>query len=234
MEITEMEELKLIESEEEIATWEEETRDRKGRKGTEEDKKKERIRFPQRVQVVSAVLDGKGRESIPILPGEVKMIGEKMQNGAMIVQKVISFEKREGEPMIEVKQFIEEKASARYTTIQKTVELETMLKTAGFSRRDRKKVSAAMETVIELTENQKETGAEVMKRFLAQEWGFAETLGKAEEKGRREVQQLRETTAHAIAEKDKLIEALKRDRAKMGKEISDLKIQYELMGTEMV
>jgi hypothetical protein len=80
MEITEVEELEFIESEEEVATWEEENRSRRGRQGTEEDRKKERIRFPQRVQVVSAVLDGKGRESIPILPGEVKMIGEKMQN----------------------------------------------------------------------------------------------------------------------------------------------------------
>ncbi len=109
-----------------------------------------------------------------------------------------------------------------------------MLRTAGFSRWDRKKMSAAMETAIEVTENQKEGGAEVMRRFLSQEWGFAETLEKAEEKGRREVQQLRDVSAHVIAEKDKLIETLKRDRAEMGKEISDLKIQYELMGAEMV
>jgi hypothetical protein len=152
----------------------------------------------------------------------------------MIVQKVISFEKREGEPMIEVKQFIEERVPAKYTTIRKTVELETMLKTAGFSRRDRKKVSAAIETIIEVTESQEKGGAEVMKRFLAQEWGFAETLKKTEEKGKREVQQLRDSTTHAITEKDKLIETLKRNRAEMGKEISDLKIQYDLMGTEMV
>jgi uncharacterized protein Smg (DUF494 family) len=234
MEITETEELELIESEEEITTWEEESRERKGKKGAEEDRKKERIRFPQRVQVVSAVLDGKGRESIPILPGEVKMIGEKMQNGAMIVQKVISFEKREGESMIEVKQYIEEKTAVKYATMRKTVELETMLKTAGFSRRDRKKISTAMETVIELTENREEAGAEAMKKFLSQEWGFAETLRRVEEKGRRELQQLREAMTHAAAEKDKLIETLKQDRAEMGKEISDLKIQYELMGTEMV
>ncbi len=141
------------------------------------------------------MFDGKGRESIPILPGEVKMIEEKMQNGAMVIQKVISFEKREGEPMIEVKQFIEERVPAKYTTIRKTVELETMLRTAGFSRRDRKKVGAAMEMIIEVTENQEEGGAEVMKRFLAQEWGFTETLGKIEEKWKREVQQLRDATA---------------------------------------
>jgi hypothetical protein len=46
MEITEVEELELIKSEEEIANWEEENRDRRERQGTEEDKKKERIRFP--------------------------------------------------------------------------------------------------------------------------------------------------------------------------------------------